>query len=115
MVSGHALTELIIFSLELLRPRIHAIPPEARRNIGQCILTPLIDKTPFDRVLDIVIRVVDIMVRNGDEVRLSCPERFLQFHFSKSSNLLSEIVVISGYSNFKRKPEISLCEQLYNK
>ncbi|CAG9537664.1 unnamed protein product [Cercopithifilaria johnstoni] len=68
---GHALTELIIFSLELLRPRIHAIPPEARRNIGQCILTPLIDKTPFDRVLDIVIRVVDIMVRNGDERQLN--------------------------------------------
>ncbi|KAK6104161.1 FAT domain family protein [Brugia pahangi] len=68
---GHALTELIIFSLELLRPRIHAIPPEARRNIGQCILTPLIDKTPFDRVLDVVIRVVDIMVRNGDERQLN--------------------------------------------
>ncbi|KAL3994636.1 FAT domain family protein [Acanthocheilonema viteae] len=68
---GHALTELIIFSLELLRPRIHTIPPEARRNIGQCILTPLIDKTPFDRVLDIVIRVVDIMVRNGDERQLN--------------------------------------------
>ncbi|VDK71443.1 unnamed protein product [Litomosoides sigmodontis] len=68
---GHALTELIIFSLELLRPRIHAIAPEARRNIGQCILTPLIDKTPFDRVLDIVIRVVDIMVRNGDERQLN--------------------------------------------
>uniref|UniRef100_A0A0R3RGM5 Non-specific serine/threonine protein kinase n=1 Tax=Elaeophora elaphi TaxID=1147741 RepID=A0A0R3RGM5_9BILA len=68
---GHALTELIIFSLELLRPRIHAIPPEARRNIGQCILTPLIDKSPFDRVLDVVIRVVDIMVRNGDERQLN--------------------------------------------
>ncbi|VDM94952.1 unnamed protein product [Thelazia callipaeda] len=68
---GHAVTELIIFSLELLRPRIHALSPDTRRNIGQCILAPLIDKTLFDRVIDIVIRIVDIMVRNGDENQLN--------------------------------------------
>lgn len=72
------MTELIIYSLELLRPRIHAVAPEVRRNIGQGILTPLIDKTPSDRVLDVVIRVVDVMVRNGGEVNI-CPVFFFFF------------------------------------
>ncbi|VDM39812.1 unnamed protein product [Toxocara canis] len=64
---GHAVAELIIYSLELLRPRMHALHSETRRSISQYVLQPLIDKTIVDRILDVVIKVVDEMVRSGDE------------------------------------------------
>ncbi|VDN51198.1 unnamed protein product [Dracunculus medinensis] len=63
---GLAVGELIIYSLDILRPRIHAVSVEARRTISQYILQPLIDKIVFDRILESVIKIVDEMVRSGD-------------------------------------------------
>lgn len=59
---------MIIYSLELLRPRIHAMQSEARRNIGLCILQPLVEKAQIDRVLEVVLKMVDELVKTGDEV-----------------------------------------------
>uniref|UniRef100_A0A915BXE0 FAT domain-containing protein n=2 Tax=Parascaris univalens TaxID=6257 RepID=A0A915BXE0_PARUN len=64
---GHAVAELIIYSLELLRPRMRDLHSETRRTISQYVLQPLIDKTMVDRILDVVIKVVDEMVTSGDE------------------------------------------------
>uniref|UniRef100_A0A0N5ASH3 Non-specific serine/threonine protein kinase n=1 Tax=Syphacia muris TaxID=451379 RepID=A0A0N5ASH3_9BILA len=62
-----ALAELIIYSLELLRPRVHALSAEARRNIALCILQPLIEKAQIDRVLEVVLKMVNELVKTGDE------------------------------------------------
>lgn len=60
---------------------MHDLHSETRRTISQYVLQPLIDKTMVDRILDVVIKVVDEMVTSGDEVSCLCCFFFLQVFF----------------------------------
>lgn len=85
--------ELIIYSLDILRPRIHAVSVEARRTISQYILQPLIDKIVFDRILESVIKIVDEMVRSGDNVCFSLLNYFEIFEICNFSMISFEFFV----------------------
>ncbi|WKX92957.1 hypothetical protein Q1695_010745 [Nippostrongylus brasiliensis] len=63
-----ATAEMISMALEMLRPRIEAISAEAKRTICQNVLLPLIERSTFDKIIDVVLRVVsELVVTHRDE------------------------------------------------
>ncbi|KAJ1358809.1 hypothetical protein KIN20_017331 [Parelaphostrongylus tenuis] len=63
-----ATAEMIALALELLRPRIEAIPLEAKRTICQNVLVPLIERSSFEKIIDVVLRVVsELIITHHDE------------------------------------------------
>ncbi|EYC15392.1 hypothetical protein Y032_0037g3495 [Ancylostoma ceylanicum] len=63
-----ATAEMIAMALELLRPRIEAISAEAKRTICQNVLLPLIERSSFEKIIDVVLRVVsELVVTHRDE------------------------------------------------
>ncbi|ETN74774.1 hypothetical protein NECAME_03906, partial [Necator americanus] len=59
---------MIAMALELLRPRIEAISAEAKRTICQNVLLPLIERSSFEKIIDVVLRVVsELVVTHRDE------------------------------------------------
>ncbi|KAK6011339.1 hypothetical protein OSTOST_23581, partial [Ostertagia ostertagi] len=53
---------MIAMALEMLRPRVEAISAEAKRTICQNVLLPLIERSTFDKIIDVVLRVVSELV-----------------------------------------------------
>src|SRR6478735_8638992 len=49
--------ELLCISLEMLCPRIHFIPLDAKKSFAQYILVPLIEKNAADKVVEMVNKV----------------------------------------------------------
>ncbi|VDO26106.1 unnamed protein product [Haemonchus placei] len=63
-----ATAEMIAMALEMLRPRVEAISAEAKRTICQNVLLPLIERSTFDKIIDVVLRVVsELVVTHRDE------------------------------------------------
>ncbi|KJH50813.1 hypothetical protein DICVIV_03063 [Dictyocaulus viviparus] len=63
-----ATAEMIALALELLRPRIEAIAAETKRTICQNVLLPLIERSSFDKIMDVVLRVVsELIITHRDE------------------------------------------------
>uniref|UniRef100_A0A8L8KAF2 FATC domain-containing protein n=1 Tax=Heligmosomoides polygyrus TaxID=6339 RepID=A0A8L8KAF2_HELPZ len=63
-----ATAEMISMALEILRPRIEAISTEAKRTICQNVLLPLIERSTFEKIIDVVLRIVsELVVTHRDE------------------------------------------------
>ncbi|VDN32896.1 unnamed protein product [Gongylonema pulchrum] len=101
--------------MELLRPRIHAIAPEVRLNFGQNVLTPLIDKTQSDRILEVVVRIVDIMMRTSEEDETMRMRFFKLFNARIAKKIyerLYHILALEDWAQFQHHFFIKHCINL---
>lgn len=82
-----ATAEMISMALEILRPRIEAISTEAKRTICQNVLLPLIERSTFEKIIDVVLRIVsELVVTHRDEVCNFCPSK--SFTSNREASLL---------------------------